>query len=308
MTDRFMMAAIQAAPVLYDRDASVAKACQLILEAGERGATIAAFGESWIPGFPLHMFRRPREPLHWKANAVYLENAVTVPSPSTDLLCNAAKKAGIDVVIGIVELDARTQGTTYCTLLFIGKDGTIIGKHRKLKPTYTERAVWGDGDAKGLHAIQRPYARISGLNCWEHQMVLPTYALAQSGTQIHVAAWPGGEFAPDKDELHPHYSRQTLLSRAFASQAGCYVILAAGMRAQKDMPEAFSEFEPVMHPGHSLIIDPRGEIIAGPAEGETMLFAEGSLEQVRIAKSMCDIAGHYSRPDIFKFEVTTGAP
>jgi nitrilase len=301
--EEFMMAAIQAAPVPYDREASLDKAVTLIEEAGKLGATIAAFGEAWLPGFPLHVFQPPRASLPWKAAAQYLDNAVTIPSPTTDALCQAAKRAGVDVVIGIGELDPLTSGTVYCTLLFIGREGKILGRHRKLKPTFAERTVWGDGDSKGLRAYERPYGRISGLNCWEHNMVLPTYALAQQGTNIHVAAWPGQDYAPAQDEIQPHYTRQVLLSRAFASQTASYVIATSGVRTIEDIPEEFRSLNPVLHTGHSIIIDPRGEIVAGPVEGEQILTHVGSMETIRIAKAMCDIGGHYSRPDVFDFAV-----
>jgi predicted amidohydrolase len=291
----FTMAAIQAAPILLDRDASTDKACHLIEEAAEKGATIAAFGETWLPGYPFFT-QAPASPLWWKAAAEYLANAVKIPSPTTDRLCEAAKRAEIDVVSGIVELDPETHGTVYCTLLFIGREGKILGRHRKLKPTHAERAVWGEGDTIGLTVHDRPYARISGLNCWEHQMMLPSYALAAQGTQIHIAAWPGKESgAPD--EPVSVWTRQLLLSRAFASQAGAYVIAAGGVRLQEHVPERYLELCSREHTGDSYIIDPRGEIIAGPGKGETILIAKGSMEAVLAAKMGADIGGHYSRPD-----------
>jgi len=291
----FTLAAIQAAPVLLNRDASTEKACRLIEEAAEKGATIAAFGETWLPGYPFFT-QAPPTPLWWKAAAAYFANAVEIPSPTTDRLCDAAARAGIDVVIGIVELDEKTHGTVYGTLLFIGREGEILGRHRKLKPTHAERAIWGEGDASSLRVYERPYARISGLNCWEHQMMLPGYALAAQGTQIHIAAWPGKE-SPAPDEPVSVWTRQLLLSRAFASQAGAYVIAPGGVRLKEDIPKQFAELCSREHSGDSYIIDPRGEIIAGPAEGETILIAKGSMEAVMAAKVGADIAGHYSRPD-----------
>jgi nitrilase len=291
----FTLAAIQAAPVLLDRDASTDKACRLIEEAAKKGATIAAFGETWLPGYPFFT-HAPASPLWWKAAAEYLSNAVEIPSPTTDRLCEAAKRAGIDVVIGIVELDPETHGTVYCTLLFIGREGKILGRHRKLKPTHAERSVWGEGDTIGLTVHARPYARISGLNCWEHQMMLPGYALAAQGTQVHVAAWPGKESgAPD--EPVSVWTRQLLLSRAFASQAGAYVIAPGGIRLQEHVPERYAELCSREHTGDSYIIDPRGEIIAGPGKGESILVAKGSMEAILAAKMAVDIGGHYSRPD-----------
>jgi nitrilase len=194
----FTLAAIQSAPVLLDREASTDKACRLIEEAAEKGATIAAFGEAWLPGYPFFT-HAPPSPLWWKVAAEYFANAVEIPSPTTDRLCNSARRAGIDVVIGVAELDPHTRGTVYCTLLFISREGKLLGRHRhrhrhrQLQPTHAERSIWGDGDTKGLKVYERPYARISGLNCWEHQMMLPGYALAAQGTQVHVAAWPGKE-------------------------------------------------------------------------------------------------------------------
>lgn len=298
----FILAAIQAAPVYFDRDASTEKACQLICRAAEQGADIAAFGETWLPGYPFfHSIRDENPVLWWRAAAEYLANAVEIPSATTDVLCAAAREAGIDVVIGIVELDENTKGTAYATLLFIGREGRILGRHRKLKPTSTERAIWGEGDTLGLTVYERPYGRISGLNCWEHNMVLPGYVLMAQGTQIHVAAWPGGELPSAPETPISTWSRQLLLSRAFASQAACYVIAAAGFKSPDDVPERYRELG-VRYPltGESYIIDPRGEIIAGPAKGETIITARGSLEAVLAAKVALDVAGHYSRPDLLQ--------
>ena len=204
--------------IFLDRDASTDKACKLIKDASSKGAVLAAFGEAWLPGYPFFNVEE-KSTLYWKAASEYLANAVEIPSPTTDRLCDAAKQSNIDVVIGIVELDKKTKGTAYCTLLFIGNNGQILGRHRKLKPTCIERAIWGDGDSIGLTSYDRSYGRISGLNCWEHNMVLPGYALMEQGTQIHVAAWPGSEPISAPESPNPIWARQLLLSRSFASQS-----------------------------------------------------------------------------------------
>jgi predicted amidohydrolase len=298
---QFKLAAVQAAPVYFDRDASTEKACKLIQEAGAKGATLAAFGECWLPGYPFHV---------WGAlatvNAVapeYLANAVEIPSATTDQLCDAVRRANIDVVIGVAERDARSRGTVYCTLLFIGNDGAILGRHRKLKPTHREPTAWGEGDGSSLVVYERPYGRISGLNCWEHNMVLPGYALMDQGTQIHIAAWPG-----------TNASRHSFLSRAFASQSAAYVIdvgailapehvTGVARRVVEEQTGEVAERVARGYPGESSIIDPRGEIIAGPAEGEQILVADCSEEQIFASKALCDVTGHYSRPDVFQLHV-----
>ncbi len=296
----FRMAAAQAASILFDKDASMEKACRLIGKAGSGGADLVAFGETWLPGYPFWVEGRVQD-LTWEASAVYLENAIKIGGPETDALCDAARTAGVDVVIGVAEKDPVTEGAAYCTALTISREGAILGRHRKLKPTHAERIIWGDGDAVGLKAHQRDYAKISALNCWEHQMMLPGYALAAQGTQIHCALWPGWEKIPRQEEYC--WARQHLLSRAFASQAAAYVICVAGLRLEKHIPDRWKPLGVWEHTGQSAIIDPRGEIIAGPIDGEDILYADGSLDVVRAAKAACDIAGHYARPDIFSLRV-----
>ncbi len=287
----FRLAAVQAAPVYFDREASTKKACELIQEVGSKGATIAAFSETWLPGYPFFVWLQPSAEIASKITADYLANAVEIPSPTTERLCDAAREANVDVVIGVVESDKNTRGTTYCTLLFISNEGKILGRHRKLKPTNRERTAWGEGDGSSLVVYERPYGRISGLNCWEHNMALPGYALMSQGTHIHVAAWPGTST-----------SRHTFLSRAFASQAAAYVIDVGGLLSQTDIPELYRELHRPMS-GESCIVNPSGGVIAGPAEGETILVADGSSEDVYAAKALCDVGGHYSRPDILQLHV-----
>lgn len=306
MSDRFILAVVQAAPIYLDRQASLEKAVSLIAKAGRTGAALAAFGEAWIPGYPFFAFAEASA-ARWDAAQIYIDQAVTIPGPETDALCEAARAADIDVVIGVVELDTRTRGTVYCTMLAIGRDGRILGSHRKLKPTMEERIAWGEGRGDDLHVWQRPYGRISTLNCWEHQMVLPGYALMAQGTQIHIASWPGGESATPPAPPAALWTRQELQSRAFASQGACYVIAASGLITPGDVPERFRSMA-YTGVGGSMIIDPRGEVVArAPLGEESILTYEADLAMVRAAKSACDCAGHYSRPDVFELRVN-GAP
>ncbi|MCC7362889.1 MAG: carbon-nitrogen hydrolase family protein [Dehalococcoidia bacterium] len=287
----FTLAAVQAAPVFLDRDASVDKACALIAEAGAKGSDLAVFGETWVPGYA-GWAERPGNERIGPLLRRFIANGVEVPSPATDALCRAARLAGTDVVIGVAERDSTTHGTIYCTLLFIGREGVLLGKHRKLKPTFYERTVWGEGDGSSLRLYDRPYGRLGGLNCWEHQMVLPGYALIAQGLQVHAGAWPGGTS-----------TRQEVLSRAFAMQAAAYVVMTGGLVRKSDMP---ADVQPLMHEqnGHSAIIGPDGEILAGPLIGEEgILTATANLGTVMLQKMIADHAGHYTRPDVFDFRV-----
>ena len=287
----FTLAAVQAAPVYLDREASIDKACMLIDQAGAKGADLAVFGETWVSGYA-SFARFLGHPKAFGALKRFVLNGVEIPSPATDALCRAARRAGIDVAIGVAERDSTTQGSIYCTLLFIGRDGTILGKHRKLKPTYYERAVWGEGDGSSLVVYERPYGKLGGLNCWEHQMVLPGYALIAQGVQVHAAVWPGGTFA-----------RQEVLCRAFAMQAGAYVVMSGGLLRPEDIPEEFNEIVQPLN-GHSGIIGPNGALLAGPVDDtEEILTATGNLAEVMAQRMVSDHGGHYTRPDVFDFRV-----
>jgi nitrilase len=295
----FVMAAVQAAPVFLDAAASAEKACGLIDDAATQGADLVAFSETWLPGYPRWINAPVAVGLKRELGGRYLAASVSIPGPEIDIVCATARRCGVDVVMGVAEVDPVSHGTTYCTLVFISADGEILGTHRKLKPTYGERFAWGEGDGSGLRVHARPYARISGLNCWEHNMVLPGYALMAQGTQVHVAAFPGYESASGG-------TRQTLLSRAFASQAAAYVMLVGGLLSADDVAdpvlrEVIATLPPLT--GDSCIIDPTGEVIAGPSTGEEILFAKGSLELVHSAKALCDVGGHYSRPDVLRLTV-----
>ena len=297
-----ILAAVQAAPICYDTAASTRKACLLIAEAAERGANLIVFGETWLPGYPIHMGGL-QESEFWKVSSTYLEAAILIPGRETAELCEAAKQAKADVIIGVVELEPRTHGTVYATMLTISNDGHILGRHRKLMPTRTERVVWGQGQGDDIDVYQRDYGRISALNCWEHQMMLPGYALMAQGTQFHAAGWPRGDPDPLPDLPIASWPRMEILSRAFAVQGACYVISASLNITEDDIPaELKSLASPLI--GESVIIDPRGEIIARSERGkECIITAQSDLDLIRAAKSVNDISGHYARPDVFDLRV-----
>lgn len=199
---KFKAAAVQAASVYLDREASLEKACTLIQEAAEHGAQFIVFPEVFIPG---NLYWTQNLP--WREQAKFnielFKNSVTIPSPTTDRLCEMARKYNIFIVMGIHERDNKAL---YNTLIYIDRSGKIVGKHRKFKPTGPEKLVWSDGDGSTLRVIPTEFGRLGGLICGEHVAVLPGYALAGMGEQLHVASWVGSAVAdPIIAELYSRY-------------------------------------------------------------------------------------------------------
>ena len=296
------IAAVQAAPVFLEREATIDKACRLIAEAGEQGANLVVFPESFVPAYPDWVWAVPAGETTL-LNALYAEllaNAVEIPGPATERLSQAAKLAGVYVAIGLTERNVEASGASlYNTLLFLDSAGGILGKHRKLVPTGGERLVWAQGDGSTLAVYETRFGKMGGLICWENYMPLARYALYAWGVQIYIAAtWDRGE---------PWLS--TL--RHIAKEGGV-VVVGCGMALRKaDLPDRFELKQRFyqnagewINVGDSAIVNPDGEFIAGPLrEQEGILYAEIDLAQMRGLKWMLDVAGHYARPDVFELIV-----
>jgi nitrilase len=299
------IAAVQACPVFLDKQASIAKACDLIGEAAAMGAGLAVFPEAFISGYPLWVWFIPSGhtgPLR-RLYAEFHAGAMTIPGEETARLCESAKSAGVTVVIGVNERNAEgNDSTVYNTILYIGPDGSILGKHRKLVPTGGERLVYGMGDGTDLEVYDLPFAKLGGLVCWENYMPLARYALYAWGSQIHAApTWDHGE---------PWLSSM----RHIAKEGRCFVISCCSPVKKDDVPDrlAFKEkYLPAVdgwiNTGDSVIVNPDGKIVAGPArEEETILIAEASPEEIIGPRMQLDVAGHYGRPDVFELRVHRG--
>jgi aliphatic nitrilase len=292
------VAAAQLAPVLHERDATVAKACDAIAEAGRHGARLVAFPESFIPGYPYFAIYQAPVAINAQVQTLYRE-AVTIPSPATDALCAAAKAASAFVVMGLHE---RRGGTLYNAQLFIADDGSILGCRRKLVPTSHERLIWGRGDGSDLRVFETPLGVLGGLICYEHSNALFRYALQGRGEQIHVANWPGGLPSIDGiiDAAVRHY--------AFEAQA--FVISVSSVLTQPVLDALPSEARErlVLGGGSSAIVAPRGDYLAGPVrEGEELLYAELDFSRIDALKAIVDSAGHYARPDVVRLVLDRGA-
>ncbi len=299
MSAPFKVAAAQAAPAFLNLEASLEIACSWIAEAGRQGIQLLVFPETWLPGYPIWLDLSPRAAL-WDyppAKAIFrrlYENSPTIPSPITDRLGTAAAEAGLVLVMGLHE---RAGGTLYNSLVYFGADGRLLGVHRKLVPTYTERMIWGRGDGPGLVAVETPLGMIGGLVCWEHWMPLARQALHQKNEIVHAAVWPSVK------ETH------LLASRSYAFEGRCFVIAAGSILRREHLPQGFPLLDEMpgdgpWMTGGSAIISPDASFVAGPADDQEQLVV-GTIDPGRIAeeKLTLDVCGHYARPDVFTFEV-----
>ena len=297
------VAVVQAAPVLFNRDATIAKACDLIGQAAEQGAQLILFPEAFIPAYPRGLafgtVVGSRSPVGRRIWQRYWENTVEVPGPATRKLGEAAKKANVYLAMGVIERDAeRSTGTLYCTLLYFGPDGRLLGKHQKLKPTAGERLIWGEGDGSTLTVIQTEIGSIGGLICWENYMPLARMAMYNKGVELYLA--------PTAD------ARDTWQAtlRHIACEGRCFV-LGCNQYMTKDMyPEDLKELKEldeqpeIMCRGGSAIISPLGKVLAGPLyDQEGILFADLDLAAIARSKFDFDVVGHYARADVFQLIV-----
>ena len=301
-TNPTVIAAVQAGSEFLDLEASVDKACGLIKEAAEAGARLVVFPEAFLPGYPVWVWFIP--PVHThplrELYSLLHANSVTIPGAPMDRICSAAADHGVTVAIGVNERNSESSDSTlYNTLVFIGSDGTYLGRHRKLIPTAGERLIWGQGDGSNLGVYDTEFGKLGGLLCWENYMPLARYTLSAMGQQIHVApTWDRGE---------PWASTM----RHIAKESRCFVVGCCQAFHMDDIPDHYSFKEKYLqgvtgwiNPGLSLIVDPDGKVMAGPvSEQETILYAEIRPEQLVGPRWQLDVAGHYARPDIFELRV-----
>lgn len=302
---------VQAAPVWLDRDATVEKACSYIAEAGRVGVDVLAFGENFIPGHPVWYHFHPADGPESIAWAIRLfQSAVEISGEAVRALCDAAARASINVVVGITERQPASTATLYNTQLFIDSLGRVAGKHQKLVPTMTERLVHAPGRPEFQGVFPSEFGPISSLVCGENSNPLALAFLAALYPRIHVASWPE-HVAPTS--IGSVRENSLLVSRANARMLGSFVLSACGvnspeMVAEVARTEADLEFlEDPTRSGGSSIINPAGQVIAGPlsADEEGLLTVVVDLDACLRARHVHDVAGHYSRPDVFQLVAKT---
>lgn len=307
------LAAVQAAPVFLDREATVDKACRLIVEAGANGADVVGFPEGFIPAHPVWFHFHPAtSPAAMTFSRELFANAVVVGGRATDALCDAARTADAHVVIGICEKDRSSMGTMYNSLLVIGRTGDILGVRRKIVPTVGERIVHTAGAGDSVRIFDTEFGAVSGLMCGENSNPLLTYSMSALGAKVHVASWPSFfNRAADMQTI------ADIACRAIAYQNSAYVISSVGA-----VDDAMRERLPVTDDdrlhlaeaatrGGTAIYAPGGAPLSGPLPGgEAIAYADADLSRIVPRKIVHDYAGDYNRFDIFQLvvNVSPGGP
>nr|AAR97486.1 nitrilase [uncultured organism] len=288
-------AAVQISPVLYSREATVDKVVRKIRELGQKGVQFATFPETVVPYYPYFAaVQTGIELLSGKEHMRLLEQAVTVPSPATDAIAQAAREANMVVSIGVNERDG---GTIYNTQLLFDADGTLVQRRRKITPTHFERMVWGQGDGSGLRAADTKVGRIGQLACFEHNNPLARYAMMADGEQIHSAMYPGSAFGEGFAQ------RMEINIRQHALESGCFVVnatawLDADQQAQI-MKDTGCSIGPISGGCFTTIVTPEGMLIGEPLrEGEGEIIADLDFSMIDRRKLLMDSVGHYNRPEL----------
>lgn len=294
----FKAAVVQTASVAFDPDRTIDKVDAFTKSAAEQGAQLVVFPEAFVGGYPKGLdfgarvgMRRPEGRESFR---VYFDGAIEVPSVHTKRMGDIAASHGVHLVIGVIERDG---GTLYCTVLFFSPQGELLGKHRKLMPTASERLVWGYGDGSTMPAFDTPLGKLGAVICWENYMPMLRMHMFSQGINIYCAPT-----ADDRDTWLPSM-------RHIALEGRCFVLTACQHIKRSAFPDDYecalgNEPDTVLMRGGSAIVDPLGNVLAGPNfEGEALIYADIDLAATVRGKFDFDATGHYARPDIFQLIV-----
>jgi predicted amidohydrolase len=306
------VAIAQIPSAFLDRERCIERACAAMGEAAKKGAQLIVFPEVWFCGYPFWTNGWESEiPSFLSARIRFRDAALVIPSDDTDRLCRGAREANIHVVLGCNELDSRPEvETIYNTLLFIGRDGTLLGRHRKLHPTFVEKLFWGQGDGSDMAVYDTDIGRIGGLICGENAMTLARAAMIAQGEHIHIAAYPGS-FALHKGPQLQEADTEGLFwgvaaTRAHAIEAGAFVIMACGIHDEADVPNDFpykGRMNTVWANGGSSVIAPIAVPVVPPTYTPGIMYADLQAMAIKAMKAIVDTMGHYARPDVLRLLV-----
>lgn len=297
---KIKVAVIQETPILFNLKKTTDKVISIIQETTKKHApNLILFPESFIPAYPRNMLfgtmigsRSAAGRDLWE---FYFDNSFDIHGSEAEKIAKTCKENKVYVSLGVTE---KLGKSLYCSQLFYSPEGKLVGVHRKIKPTGTERLVWGEGDGSGLEVYQTDIGKTGGLICWENYMPLARMALYQLGIEIYLA--PTADNRPSWQHTLKH----------IAQEGRCFVLGCNQFVSTSDYPDFVRNLEPelkddkVISSGGSTILNPFGETIIEPVYNKTEnLIAELNMDEITRAKMDFDVAGHYHRPDIFTFEV-----
>ena len=300
------IAIVQRPSAFLNLEESLQRAEAYVAEAAKEGAQLIVFGETWLSGYPSWLDHYPEIGLwdHPPTKAMFREmyqSGVEVPGKASQFIGDLAKKHGVWIVMGINEIctSGKANGTIFNSFLIYNTTGEIVNHHRKLMPTFTEKLLYGVGDAYGLKAVETGFGKLGGLICWEHWMPLTRQVLHESGEEIHIALWP---------TVHELLQ---IASRHYAFEGRCYVLAAGQILRVKDIPAHLKrpekwkdKHDQLLLRGGSCVIGPDGKYVVEPQfEKECILYATLDLNKIPEEKMTLDVTGHYQRPDIFELSV-----
>jgi nitrilase len=291
----FVASVVQIAPAMLDKVRTLEKVDALADQAMKDKPSLILFPEVTIPGYPRGLSfgtvvgnRTQQGRELWQ---LYYENAVKVPGPETGKLGAMAKRAQAWLVIGVTEQD-ELNGSLYCTLLYFRPDGSLAGKHRKIKPTAAERILWAEGDGTDLTVYETEIGRLGGLICWENYMPGARMKMYEQGVEVYMAPTADCRQSWQSSVIH------------IACEGRCYVLGCNQLITKSQYPPALqpelASMPEMMSNGGSVIISPLGKVLAGPLwDREGVISAQLDPAEIVRSKMDFDVIGHYARPDLF---------
>ncbi|KAI4940901.1 hypothetical protein J4E91_011078 [Alternaria rosae] len=303
-------AVCQAEPCWFDKNAGVEKSLRLIKEAAENGASLIAFSEVWLPGYPNFIWGgnyHENIPLVFK----YRMNSIEAEGPEILKIRRGASEHNIYVVFGFSE---RVAGTLYLAQMLIGPNGDVLNHRRKIKPTHLERTLFGDSSGDSLNNVtDTPLGKIGMLNCWEHLQPLLKYNTWAQGEQVHIAAWPfNGKHVGVEPWSVCSEANELTMSRAYSLEGQVYTLVtnqplsAEGMKLNSaGQANAKDSFMLSGGGGRAAVFHPDGRQLTEPTDEhfDGLIYCDIDLDQIEYAKAIGDPVGHYSRPDMLRLLV-----
>lgn len=301
---KYVAAAVQAAPIYMNAEATADKVCELTREAAKSGAKLIVFPESFIPGYPYwNWMMSPIEGSEWFKR--FFLSSIDIPGPEVNKLQEVAKACEVTLVVGVSERSKLSMGTLYNTVIVIGPDGHIKGKHRKLVPTFAEKLTWGSGDGSSLTVYDGPIGKLGALTCGENTNTLARFSLLAQGEQVHAAgfiAYPFGSSYDMREAIKIRASAHSLEGKVFTI-AACSTMSEEMLTALGTTPDRRQSLMGTPN-AFSGIYGPQGVLISDSiTDQEGIVYAEIDISESIIQKQFHDIVGNYNRFDVFNLQL-----